>query len=594
MTTTSRPTSGRAPLSTSPGAPWQPGFAVSALVGVVAMGLAVGLAELLAALGTWLGWLSSAASPLTSLGTTFIHLTPEWLKEYAIRTFGQNDKEALRIGMYVTLFLVALVIGLVARRSPRIAAGLTVVLVAVTIAAIYSVTGANAFDALPIIIGGAAGIYLLVTVFRRTVDPDLLTRRPATTGVATATSTSYSTTTTADTFSPTAPSATTGGEWFDAKPGTSGDQHPMLAASGSTRVPTRSGMDRRQFFRLAGLGAAVAVAAAAVARWIPSSAEVTASRAKAVVPVPSSRQPVPAGVDFGINGLTPYKTSTADFYRVDTAFVPPNVTAEEWSLKIHGKVAKEISIDYADLIARPQIERAITLTCVSNPVGGNLAGNATWIGARIDDLLKEAGPDSGADCVLCTSKDGFTLTAPLDALTDGRDALLAVAMNGEILPVNHGFPVRMVVPGLYGYVSATKWVVDMKVSNFAEESAYWTDRGWADHGPIKTATRIDVPKAFAQLPAGDVTLAGVAWAQHRGITKVEIQIDDGPWQQAELAGGASVDTWRQWKYVWKATSGTHTVQSRATDGTGAVQTDQVRDVLPNGASGYDSRSIVIG
>ena len=179
-------------------------------------------------------------------------------------------------------------------------------------------------------------------------------------------------------------------------------------------------------------------------------------------------------------------------------------------------------------------------------------------------------------------------------MTDGRDALLAVAMNGEILPVNHGFPVRMVVPGLYGYVSATKWVVDMKVSNFAEESAYWTDRGWADHGPIKTATRIDVPKAFAQLPAGDVTLAGVAWAQHRGITKVEIQIDDGPWQQAELAGDASVDTWRQWKYVWKATSGTHTVQSRATDGTGAVQTDQVRDVLPNGASGYDSRSIVIG
>jgi hypothetical protein len=153
--------------------------------------------------------------------------------------------------------------------------------------------------------------------------------------------------------------------------------------------------------------------------------------------------------------------------------------------------------------------------------------------------------------------------------------------------------VRMVVPGLYGYVSATKWVVDMKVSNFAEESAYWTDRGWADHGPIKTATRIDVPKAFAQFPAGDVTLAGVAWAQHRGITKVEIQIDDGPWQQAELAGDASVDTWRQWKFVWKATSGTHTVQSRATDGTGAVQTDQVRDVLPNGASGYDSRSIVI-
>ncbi len=589
MTITSRPTPGRAPLSTSSGAPWQPGIVASALVGLVAMGLAIGLAELLAALGTWFGWLSTAASPLTSLGTTFIHLTPEWLKEYAIRTFGQNDKEALRIGMYVTLFLVALVIGIVARRSPRVAAALTVVLVLVTIAAIYSVSGAIAFDALPIIIGGAAGIYLLVTVFRRTVYPQLLSQRQAPADAAVA-----GAPTAVAPGSDGAPYAfDADGELYDAKPGTSGDQHPMLLATGGGSSRARTGLDRRQFFRLAGIGAVVAVAASAVSRWIPSSAQVTESRAKAVVPVPSSRQTEPAGVDFKINGLTPYKTSTANFYRVDTAFVPPNVTAEEWSLKIHGKVAKEISIDYNDLIARPQIERDITLTCVSNSIGGDLAGNATWIGARIDDLLKEVQPDSGADCVLCTSKDGFTLTAPLDALTDGRDAMLAVAMNGEILPVNHGFPVRMVVPGLYGYVSATKWVVDMKVSNFAEESAYWTDRGWSDHGPIKTATRIDVPKAFAQFPAGDVTLAGVAWAQHRGINKVEIQIDDGPWQQAQLAGDASIDTWRQWKFVWKATSGTHTVQSRATDGTGAVQTDQVRDVLPDGASGYDSRSIVI-
>ena len=319
----------------------------------------------------------------------------------------------------------------------------------------------------------------------------------------------------------------------------------------------------------------------------------TASRAKAIVPVPTSKQTVPADVDFGINGVTPYVTPNANFYRVDTAFVPPNVTAEEWGLKIHGLVNKEVNIDYAALVARPQIERDITLTCVSNPVGGNLAGNATWIGTRLDTLLAEAGPTSGADCVLFRSKDGFTQTAPLDALTDGRDAILAVAMNGEILPIEHGFPVRMVVPGLYGYVSACKWIVDMKVSKFADESAYWTQRGWSDHGPIKTASRIDVPKGFAQLPAGDVTVAGVAWAQHRGISKVEVQIDEGPWQAAELAGDASVDTWRQWKYTWKATPGTHTVQSRATDGTGAVQTSKVQDVLPNGATGYDSRSIVI-
>ena len=600
MTTTSRPTPAPGPASTKSGrGPWQPGIAVSALVGVVAMGLAIAVAELVSALGVWLGWLSSASSAITSLGNTFIKLTPEWLKEYAIRTFGSHDKDALRVGMYVTLLIVALIIGVVAKFSPRIAAGITVVLIAVTLAAIFTTTGVIAFDALPIIVGGAVGIYLLVTVFRRTVDPQLLAfSRPS--GKASVAGTSRVVTT--DTTTSGAPAIETiapaDGEIYDSKPGSSGDAHPMALAGRSGKAvgaatPARSGMDRRQFFRLAAIGAVVAIAAGAISRWIPSTAAVTASRAAAIVPKPSSTQAIPAGVDFKIDGITPYVTPTDGFYRVDTAFVPPNVTSQEWGLKIHGLVDNEISINYADLVARPQIERTITLTCVSNPVGGDYAGNATWIGARIDDLLKEAGPNGGADCVLCTSKDGFTLTAPLDALTDGRDAMLAVAMNGEVLPIAHGFPVRMVVPGLYGYVSATKWVVDMKLSKFSQESAYWTQRGWADHGPIKTATRIDVPKAFAQFPAGDVMIGGVAWAQHRGINKVEVQVDDGPWVAAELAGDASIDTWRQWKYTWKATSGTHSVQARATDGTGAVQTSTVADVLPNGASGYDSRSIVI-
>ena len=594
MTTTSRPTPNRTPASKASGAAWQPSYLVSALVGLVAMGLAIGIAELISAVGVWLGALSTASSPINSLGTTFIHLTPEWLKEYAIRTFGQHDKDALRVGMYITLFIVALVIGLVARRSPRIAAGITVLLILITIGAIYTTTGAIAFDALPILVGGAAGVYLLVTVFRRTVEPQLLSTgapvgknaHPLPTGDGR---------TAADSGTAVTPTDPIEEVLYDAKPGTSGDQHPMAVAStaGRPAKDARPGMDRRQFFRLAAIGAVVAVAAGAISRWIPSSAQVTASRAKAIVPVPTSKQTIPAGVDFGINGLTPYVTPSDSFYRVDTAFVPPNVTAEEWELKIHGLVDKEVSINYPELIARPQIQRDITLTCVSNPVGGNLAGNATWIGTRLDTLLKEAGPNSGADCVLFTSKDGFTQTAPLDALVDGRDAILAVAMNGEVLPIAHGFPVRMVVPGLYGYVSACKWIVDMKVSKFADESAYWTQRGWSDHGPIKTASRIDVPKGFAQFPAGDVTIAGVAWAQHRGINKVEVQIDDGPWQTAELAGDASVDTWRQWKFVWKAGKGTHTVQSRATDGTGTVQTSKVQDVLPDGATGYDSRSIVV-
>lgn len=600
MTTTSRPTPNRVPVSTVSGALWQPGFMISAAVGFVALGLAIGIAELVSALGVWLGWLSTASSPITSLGTSFIHLTPEWLKEYAIRTFGQHDKDALRIGMYITLFLVSLVIGLIARRNPRVAAAVTVVLVLVTMTSIYTTAGVIAFDALPIIIGGAAGMYLLVTVFRRMVDPRVLTSARSTVKLGATGPANRAVPATAQsvelTHSGPDSDLDPAGDLYDAKPGTSGDQHPMAVAAGRAATPAtsaRPGIDRRQFFRLAAIGAVVAAAAGAISRWIPSTAQVTASRAKAIVPIPSSKQAIPADADFKINGLTPYVTPTEGFYRVDTAFVPPNITAEEWGLKIHGMVDKEISISYADLIARPQIQRDITLTCVSNPVGGNLAGNATWIGARIQDLLKEAGPNGGADCVLATSKDDFTQTVPLDALTDGRDALLAVAMNGEVLPILHGFPVRMVVPGLYGYVSACKWVVDLKVTKFAQESAYWTQRGWSDHGPIKTASRIDVPKGFAQFPAGDVTIAGVAWAQHRGISSVEVQIDNGPWQKAELAGDASIDTWRQWKYTWKANSGTHTVQSRATDGTGAVQTSAVQDVLPDGATGYDSRSIVV-
>ena len=288
--------------------------------------------------------------------------------------------------MYITLLIVALIIGVVARRSPRIAAGITVLLVLVTIAAIYTTTGAIAFDALPILVGGAAGIYLLVTVFRRTVDPELLdSRSPAGKGTYPKTVTKpgapAGTKATAGTASPAGD-----GELYDAKPGTSGDRHPMALASADAAV-ARPGMDRRQFFRLTAIGAAVAVAAGVVSRWIPSTAQVIASRAKAVVPIPVSKQVVPAGVDFGINGLTPYVTPNGSFYRVDTAFVPPNVTAEEWGLKIHGLVDKEVSINYAELIARPQIERDITLTCVSNPVGGNLAGNATWIGTRLDTLL---------------------------------------------------------------------------------------------------------------------------------------------------------------------------------------------------------------
>ena len=543
---------------------WTPGFFAALLAGIVSVGLAIGTAELLAALGARLHLMHSAASPINALGSAFINLTPEWLKEFAIRTFGQHDKDALRIGMGLTLVLVAALVGLLARRSPRLGVALTGLLVVVTLVAIWTRTPSGVLDGLPIVLGGAAGLVLLVLLFRRMVLPEGAGR-------------------------PTAD--------HDVDPGST----PAEIDTEEARQPVTHAdagdanrLGRRNFFRLAGLGVVVAATAGAVSRWIPGAADVAASRARLSVPEAPDKQAIPSGSDLHVPQQPPFLTPNADFYRVDTAFTLPNLTAEEYSLRIHGMVDKEISLDYADLIGRPQVERTITLTCVSNEVGGDLAGNATWVGTRIADLLKEAGPQSGADCVLCTSVDGFTSSTPLDALTDGRDALLAVAMNGEILPQAHGFPVRMVVPGLYGYVSACKWVIDLEVTQFSKVNAYWTQRGWSDHAPIKTSSRIDVPKGFAQVKAGEkVVLAGVAWAQQRGIAKVEVQIGDGPWLPTALSESFSNDTWVQWRYDWTAVSGLKTVRCRATDKTGAVQDATQRMIMPDGSTGLDSRTLTV-
>ncbi len=517
--------------------PWRPGLWAAAGVGLVTVALAFGVAELLAALGGWLGMFHINASPFNSLGKGFIDLTPEWLKELAIRQFGTHDKDALRAGMVVTLIVLSALLGLLARRTPRLAAGVLIAFVAVTIFAVYaSQSGAGPLDWAPAAIGGFWATWFLVARFRRVLIPRL----------------------------------------------------------GPERAAPAKGIDRRQFFRASGIGLAVALVAGSVSRLVPSAADVAASIANSHVPTRFDPQPVPAGVDQKVSGQSSFFTANQDFYRVDTAFVVPQVTAEEWQLRIHGMVDKEITLTYQDLLDRPQFQRAITLTCVSNEVGGDLVGNATWIGAHLGDLIKEAGPRAGADCVLCTSKDDFTSSTPLEALTDGRDALLAVAMNGEVLPQQHGFPVRMVVPGLYGYVSATKWVVDLNVTQFSKVTAYWTSRGWDAQAPIKTSSRFDVPRGFANYTQGQqVVLAGVAWAQHRGISAVQVQVDDGEWQAAQLSEPLSNDTWRQWKLPWTAISGQHTLQVRAVDGSGAVQSATQQPPAPNGASGYDSRTVSV-
>ncbi|MCL3817624.1 molybdopterin-dependent oxidoreductase [Aeromicrobium sp. zg-Y869] len=316
-------------------------------------------------------------------------------------------------------------------------------------------------------------------------------------------------------------------------------------------------------------------------------------KVRAALTLPVRAEGVPAGVDLGVKGLGPWLTPNRDFYRIDTALSPPLIDPASWTLRIHGMVDRELTLTYQDLVDRGLSDAWITLCCVSNPVGGDLVGNTVWGGVPIKDILDEVGVQAGADALLSTSEDGWTCGTPLRALTDGRDALLALTMNGEPLPIAHGFPVRQVVPGLYGYVSATKWVTEWEVTRFADFQAYWTQRGWGERGPIKTQSRIDVPREGSTVAAGTSVIAGVAWAQHVGVQKVEVAVDDGPWREATLAAVPTIDTWVQWRLDWDAEPGRHTIQVRATDQDGTTQTSERADVLPDGATGYDSVSVEV-
>jgi DMSO/TMAO reductase YedYZ molybdopterin-dependent catalytic subunit len=353
---------------------------------------------------------------------------------------------------------------------------------------------------------------------------------------------------------------------------------------------------RRGFLTaVAGVGGLAVLAGAGSLLLARASRAVQAGRAALRLPSPVGPGPTSAELtSLPVPGITAMVTPPEIFYRIDTALTVPQVSPQDWHLRVHGMVQDELDLSFDDLLALPMIERMTTLTCVSNEVGGDLVGNQVWLGHPLRELLARARPLAGADMVLSTSADGWTAGTPLEALTDpGRDALLAVAMGGAPLPVEHGFPVRMVVPGLYGYVSATKWVVDLEVTRFDQAEGYWTPRGWSARGPVKTQSRIDVPRQGRTVPAGRVVVAGVAWAQHRGVERVEVRVDDGPWAAATLAGGGTVDTWRQWTYAWDADPGDHTLQVRATDGRGQVQTSEQAPPAPDGASGWHTVQVTV-
>lgn len=499
---------------------------MAALAGVAAASGALGVAELVA------GIAESYRSPIIDIGDRVIDNVPAFIKDIAIAVFGTNDKLALLVGIGATLAIVAAVVGIVALRRSVVAGVIGIGLFGALGAGAAVASGRGIGAAIPSLVGAIAGIAVLLFLARLAHG-----RRTA-----------------------------------------------------LTAPPMQPGMSsRRSFLAAAGTVGAGAAVLGVAGRRLEGRFSAEPARSQTVLPAAASRAAVlPPGVDFEIPGLAPFVTPNADFYRIDTALLVPQVNVDSYTLRVHGMVDQELEFTYRDLLDSDLVESDITLTCVSNEVGGRLVGNARWLGLPLAGVLAEAGVAPGADQVVGRSIDGYTCGFPVSAATDGRDALIAIGMNGEPLPLEHGYPVRLVVPGLYGYVSATKWLTEIEVTTFAAFDHYWERRGWAEEAPIKVQSRIDVPAALATIPAGESVIAGVAWAQTRGIESVEVRIDDGPWRTAELAAAAGSSTWRQWRLPWNVTPGRHTITVRATDRSGTTQTEARARPIPDGATGWHS------
>jgi DMSO/TMAO reductase YedYZ molybdopterin-dependent catalytic subunit len=505
--------------------------AVAVLVGLLSAGAALAFGHLAA------GVVAPAASPFFAVADTAIRLSPDWLTEFGKSLGPVLDKLLLQVGIGVAVAVVAVAAGLASRqrRLPGI-----VVIAGLGVVGLLAVAFAPAFapiNVLPPAVSAVAGL-------------------GAFTWLHTLAARIY------------------------------------LSPAGAVE-PTESGqVSRRQVL----IGGSVAVGAVSLGAGAggaillgggvgDSRQAVTRQLTNAMF---AERAPaIPVGAAFPELGTPTFLTSNAAFYRIDIALRIPSQTASDWRLRIHGMVDKEITLRFDDLLARPLVERTITMTCVSNPVGGDLISTTNFIGVELRDILTEAGVQPGADQIFSTSTDGWYTGTPTDVVMEpDRGALLAIGMNGEALPPEHGFPVRMVVPGLYGFVSATKWITDIELTTFAAKQGYWLERRWAQKAPIKTETRIDFPRGFASVPAGKVTVAGIAWAQHTGIGKVEVRMDGGPWQPARLSTEVNHNTWRMWQTDFQLAPGSHTVQTRATGGDGVTQTETRADPIPDGASAW--------
>lgn len=515
MTTTEKQPDAPAGRPSQPVARWR------ALGGVAAAAAAVGVGHLVA------GLLDPVASPLLAVGSALIDAAPTPAKEFAVRTFGTNDKPVLVSSVAVVLLIFAALVGLVAWRRPR-TADIAIAMLGV-VGAAAALTRGPVGDAIPSVAAGITGVFAL--------------------------------------------------RWIRTR--------PVPQPRPSTAVDAAAGRSRRGLFVAIGGTAAVAAIAGAggvVAGRIRDAS--SAARRAFQLPAPSSSAtPVPEGVQ--VPGVSTFITPTPDFYRVDISLVTPHIDASTWSLTLDGMVDHPLTLSYEDLLAMPLIERDVTLNCVSNPVGGPYISTGRWLGVPFSEILPRLGVQPGVDQLFSYSLDsGYTASTPYQAVSDGRDAMIVVGLNGEPLPDERGYPARMLVPGLFGFVSATKWLKRIEFTTYASRTAYWTERGWAIDAPVLTQSRIEVPKSLGTITKAKPVIAGTAWAQHRGIEKVEIRIDGGAWQEATLAASDGIDTWRQWSYRYDGPSGLHSAEVRATDLTGATQPEQRTDVFPDGARGW--------
>ena len=496
-----------------------------ALAGAISAAAALGASELLA------GILNVGRSIVTSIGDLIIDISPQAVSSFAIGLFGLYDKLVLIISIIIVTVVAGAVVGALSKRGMWIAyIGYT----ALGAVAVYAVAvdplATTTLGVAAVVLAMAVGLYAFTRLVRLA-------------------------------------------------------EQSALADPGEDEVAQP---DRRAF--LVGLGAVgtFALAAAALGSLLTQRMRVAAaSRSQVVLPPP--RNPIPAptsAMSFNVPGLAQLVTPNDDFYKIDTTLSVPRIDPQEWTLKITGLVDRPLEITYQDLLDMPMEERYVTLCCVSNAVGGDLIGNAKWLGVRLQDVLERAQVHADAGQIVGRSVDEFTVGFPTEIAFDGREALIAVGMNGEPLPFDHGFPARLVVSGLYGYVSATKWLSEIELTTWDGFDSYWVPRGWAKEGPIKTQSRIDVPLFNQNVPAGPVEIAGVAWAQNTGITAVEVRVDQEPWQPAQVTEPISDDTWVQWQHTWDASPGDHLIGVRATDATGVTQTDRGQSARPDGATGH--------